>query len=73
MNERMVFLSSFLRKTRTTKKPKHTVQYTDDVVQNCTPETYRVLVTNVTPINSIKKENLAQTHALVKFLCSSAS
>ena len=32
MNERMVFLSSVLRKTRTTKKPEHTVQYTDDVV-----------------------------------------
>ena len=31
-----------------------TVQYTDDVLQNCTPETYGILVTNVTPINSIK-------------------
>ena len=37
---------------------EHTIQYIDDPLQNCTPETYVVLLTNVTPINSIKiKEN----------------
>ena len=33
---------------------EHTVQYTDDVLQNCTPETYIILLANITPINSIK-------------------
>ena len=33
---------------------KHTLQYTIEVLQNCTPETYIILLTNVTPINSIK-------------------
>ena len=33
---------------------EHTVQYTDDV-QNCTPETYKILLTNVTPLSSVKK------------------
>ena len=31
---------------------EHTIQYTDDVLQNCTPET------NVTPINSILKKHM---------------
>ena len=31
---------------------KHTVQYTD--LQNCVPETYIILLTNVTPINQLK-------------------
>ena len=35
---------------------EHTMQYTDDILQNCTPETYIILLTNVTPINSIKIE-----------------
>ena len=29
-------------------------EYADDVLQNCAPETYIILLTNVTPINSIK-------------------
>ena len=29
-------------------------EHTDDVVQNCTPETYIILLTKVNPINSIK-------------------
>ena len=33
---------------------EHTVQYTDDVLQKRTSETYTILLTNVTPINSIK-------------------
>ena len=32
---------------------EHTIQYTDDVLQNCTPEIYIILLTNVTPINVI--------------------
>ena len=31
------------------------MQYTVDVLQHCMPETYAILLTNVTPINSIKK------------------
>ena len=34
---------------------KYTVQYTDDVVQNCILETYATLSTNVTTIHLIKK------------------
>ena len=34
---------------------EHTMQYTDDILQNCTPETYIILLTNVTPMNSVKK------------------
>ena len=36
---------------------EQTIQYTDDVLQNCTPETYIILLTNVTPINSMKSKN----------------
>ena len=35
---------------------EHTIQYTHDVLQNCTPETYIILLTNVTPIKTIKKK-----------------
>ena len=31
----------------------HTIPYTDDASQNCTLETYIILLTNVTPINLI--------------------
>ena len=34
---------------------KHTMQYTDDVLWNCTLETYIILGTNVTQINLIFK------------------
>ena len=33
---------------------EHTVQYTDDVLQNYTRETYKILITYVMPVNSIK-------------------
>ena len=33
---------------------EHKIQYRDAVLQNCTPETYIILLTDVTPINSIK-------------------
>ena len=37
---------------------EHSVQYTgDDVLQNCTPETYIILLTNVTPINAMEKKH----------------
>ena len=32
---------------------EHAIQYTDDVLWNCTPETYVTLLTNVTSIQSI--------------------
>ena len=35
---------------------EHMVQYTSEVLQNCTPETYMILLTNVTPINSTKNK-----------------
>ena len=35
---------------------EHTIHYTDDVLQNRTPETYIISLTDVTPINSIKKK-----------------
>lgn len=34
---------------------KHTIQCEEDVWQNCVPETCIILLTNETPINSIKK------------------
>ena len=34
---------------------KYKIQHTDDVLQNCTPETYTILLTNATPINSTNK------------------
>ena len=34
---------------------KHTGQYTEGVLQNCTPETCIILLTNVIPIDSINK------------------
>ena len=34
----------------------NTIQYTDDVLQNCIPETYIILLTNVTTVNSIKNK-----------------
>ena len=33
---------------------EHTIQYTDDVLQNCTPGTCIILLANVSPINPIK-------------------
>ena len=35
----------------------HTTQYTDDVLHNCTLETYRILVAHVIPQTKIKKNN----------------
>ena len=35
---------------------EHTIQYTDDVLQNCTPETYMILLTNITPIINKKEK-----------------
>ena len=37
---------------------EYTIQYTDDVLQNCTPETYIVLLTNVSPIIQFLKKKL---------------
>ena len=35
---------------------EHTIQCTDDVLWNRTPETCIILLTSVTPINSIKEK-----------------
>ena len=35
---------------------EHTIQCTDDVLWNCASETCKILLTSVTPINSIKKD-----------------
>ena len=35
---------------------EYTIQYTSNVLWNCTPETYAILLTNVTPINLIKNK-----------------
>ena len=43
-----------------TGRDKHTVQFTDDVLQKCAPETCRILVTSVTPTNSIKRRKEKQ-------------
>ena len=40
-----------------TQGGEHTMQYTDDVLQNCAPETYIILLSHVTPINSIKNKD----------------
>ena len=34
---------------------EHTIQCTDDVLWKCAPESCLILLTSVTPINSIKK------------------
>ena len=34
---------------------EHTIQYTDDVLQNCKPDTYIILLTSITLINSMSK------------------
>ena len=47
---------------------EYTIHYTDDMLQNCAPETCIILLTNDTPINSIKKEktdNLLSLDCLV--------
>ena len=35
---------------------EHTIQCTDDVLWNCAPEIYIILLTSVTPITSIQRE-----------------
>ena len=35
---------------------EYTIQYTDDVLQSRTPETYVILLINVTPVNSVEIE-----------------
>ena len=35
---------------------EHTMQYTDDVLQNCSSETCIILLTNIPPIKQINKK-----------------
>ena len=32
---------------------EYIIQYTGNVLQNCSPETYEIVLTNIIPINSI--------------------
>ena len=41
-----------------TQGDEHTIQYTDDILQNYIPETYVIVLANVIPINSIKSLKL---------------
>ena len=36
----------------------NTIQCTDDVLQNCAPETCAILLTSVTPTNSINRKKI---------------
>ena len=47
----LTFINKVNPRQRSFKSLANT-QYIDDVLQNCTPETYIILLTNVTPINS---------------------
>ena len=47
---------------------EHTTQCTNDVLQNCTSETYITLLTNVTPTNSIKKKRQKVETEICHFL-----
>ena len=51
---------------------EHTIQYTDDILQNYTPETCIILLTNVTPINSIKIKKKKRSILWVAVIESSA-
>ena len=33
---------------------EHAIQHTDDELQNCAPDPYRIVLTNFTPVNSTK-------------------
>ena len=48
-----------------TSGAKHTMEYTEDVSLNCILETYIMLLTNVTPINLIKKIKSQRIHKKV--------
>ena len=43
------------------------IQYRDDVLYSCTPETYITLLTSVTPMNSIKIKNKRRTFFAYRF------
>ena len=52
-------MDKWIKKTRymegaLTWRSEHTIQYLDDVLQNYTHETYRILLTSFIPINSVK-------------------
>ena len=52
-----------------TRGGEHTIEYTDDVLEYCTPETYIILLTSVTamhPMKKFKKGNIVKytSHSL---------
>ena len=46
---------------------EHTIQYTGNLLQNYTPKTYLILLTNVTQINSIKESKIDFTSFVLNF------
>ena len=46
-----------MRERDLTLANEHTIQYTDNVLKNCTLEHCTILLTTVIPINSIKIKN----------------
>lgn len=44
---------------------EYTMQYRDDVSQNCISETWITLLTNVTPTSSIKEKHAEMTHLIL--------
>ena len=47
---------------------EHTIHCTDDVLQNGTPETYTILLTNVTPMNSIREKTFDLVHSVSRLV-----
>ena len=44
---------------------EHIIQYADDVLYSGTPKTYIILLTSVTPVNSIEKSMVMRTISLL--------
>ena len=47
---------------------EHTIQHADDVLQTCTPETHIILLTSVTPVNSIKSYKINKSSKHISLL-----
>ena len=46
---------------------EYTIQYADDILWNCAPDSYIILLTTVTPINSLKI-NTKQTNKKKRYV-----
>ena len=47
---------------------EHTIQYTNYVLPNGTPEIYTILLTNVTPMNSIREKTFDLVHSVSRLV-----